>query len=425
MEKRYLLIDGNYFAHRAIHGLRISQPDFNLTTIQQMNNFESLLNDSFINLFKSFNNGYHELLENIVFVFDNKSWRKSIEPIKPYYISDDTKLGYKDNRKEQKEESEIDYDNFNLTIENFQNKIKSQVPVIHFNGGEGDDALLLLTNKFSEQNIETIIFATDGDLKFLVNKNTILLRNSKSKELPDGEFIISTYLHSKLFAEKSILEKFTQTNLDTQFYDLLFSIDVTNGGVVKSNKIRKIGKGISLTDKYKNLLVKVICGDAKDNIFPLYRWRNPKDTMNMKVTETMLKKAFEMSLYDFDEKTVKKAFSEGKLMAQILINLKTVTKQTNVDLKSIVLHYQHNLRMNKLHIECLPEYVIENFNTCYNDVLPLINNKLELETLLKMNLKVHQNDNAKELIISSIVSEDNSKEVINENQSIIDDILGI
>lgn len=425
MEKRILLIDGNYFAHRAIHGLRISQPDFNLTTIQQMNNFESLLNDSFINLFKSFNNGYHELLENIIFVFDNKSWRKSIEPIKPYYISDDTKLGYKDNRKEQKEESEIDYDNFNLTIENFRNKIKSQVPVIHFDGGEGDDALLLLTNKFSEQNIETIIFATDGDLKFLVNKNTILLRNSKSKELPDGEFIISTYLHSKLFAEKSILEKFTQTNLDTQFYDLLFSIDVTNGGVVKSNKIRKIGNGISLTDKYKNLLVKVICGDAKDNIFPLYRWRNPKDTMNMKVTETMLKKAFEMSLYDFDEKTVKEAFSDGKLMAQILINLKTVTKQTNVDLKSIVSHYQHNLRMNKLHIECLPEYVIENFNTCYNDVLPLINNKLELETLLKMNLKVHQNDNAKELIISSIISDDNSKEVINENQSIIDDILGI
>jgi len=425
MEKRILIIDGNYFAHRAIHGLRISQPDFNLTTVQQMNNFESLLNDSFINLFKSFNNNYHELLQNIVFVFDGKSWRKSIEPIKPYYINDDTKLGYKDNRKEQKEESDIDYDNFNLTIENFRNKIKSQVPVIHFDGGEGDDALLLLTNKFSEQNIESIIFATDGDLKFLVNKNTILLRNVKSKELPDGEFIISSYLYSKMFAEKSMLEKFTQTNLDTQFYDLLFAIDVANGGSVKSNKIRKISNGISLTNKYTNLLIKVICGDAKDNIFPLYRWRNPKDTMNMKVTETMLKKAFEMSLYDFDEKTVKEAFSDGKLMAQILVNLKTVTKQSNVELKQIVEHYQHNLRMNKLSVECLPEYVINNFNSCYDGVLPLINKTMELETLLKMNLKVHQNDSAKELIISSIIDKVNTKEVINENQSIIDDILGI
>jgi len=425
MEKRILIIDGNYFAHRAIHGLRISQPDFNLTTVQQMNNFESLLNDSFINLFKSFNNNYHELLENIVFVFDGKSWRKSIEPIKPYYINDDTKLGYKDNRKEQKEESDIDYDNFNLTIENFRNKIKSQVPVIHFDGGEGDDALLLLTNKFSEQNIESIIFATDGDLKFLVNKNTILLRNVKSKELPDGEFIISSYLYSKMFAEKSMLEKFTQTNLDTQFYDLLFAIDVANGGSVKSNKIRKISNGISLTNKYTNLLIKVICGDAKDNIFPLYRWRNPKDTMNMKVTETMLKKAFEMSLYDFDEKTVKEAFFFFFLMAQILVNLKTVTKQSNVELKQIVEHYQHNLRMNKLSVECLPEYVINNFNSCYDGVLPLINKTMELETLLKMNLKVHQNDSAKELIISSIIDKVNTKEVINENQSIIDDILGI
>lgn len=425
MEKRYFIIDGNYFAHRALHGIRTNQTDFNLSTIQQMNNFESLLNNSFITLVKSFNNTFHDLFENFIFVFDHKSWRKSIEPYKPYYINDETLIGYKENRVEKKEVSDIDYNNLHICIDNFRNKIKSIIPIIHFDGGEGDDGLLLLTNKFNKQNIESIIFATDGDLKYLVNKNTIFFSNTKSKDLPDGQFIISNYLSSKLFSEKSLIEKFTQLNIENNFYDLLFAIDITTSGTVKSNKFRKLNSGISITNKWQNLIVKIISGDAKDNIFPIFRWRNTKNTMNMKVTEAMIKKAFEQSLMDFNEKNIYECFNDGKLMGQILVNLKSITKQTEVPLNKIVEHYQHNLRLEQLDIKSLPTEIIQNFEECYSKNIDLIYKKIDIIELEKINLQVNQIDNAKELIIDSIDKNFNNKFENIQNQSLIDDILGL
>ena len=112
LQKRFLLVDGNYFCHRLIHGIKIGQPDFNLDSKLEMDNFEASLNNSLISLFNTFNNDYQNLIDNIVFVFDNNSWRKNIkypvtytdiesgeeiikqEFFKPYYIdnSDTTPL---------------------------------------------------------------------------------------------------------------------------------------------------------------------------------------------------------------------------------------------------------------------------------------------------------------------------------------------
>lgn len=443
-QKRFLLVDGNYFCHRLIHGIRIGQPDFNLTTNQQMFNFESSLNDGLINLYKSFNNDYHQLIDNMIFVFDNKSWRKSVfyekksedgeslgfELFRPYYIpeNDSTPLGYKDNRKEQKEDSDIDYDNFNICMDNFRQKIKNGVACLHFEGGEGDDALTLLTNTFSVNLIESILFATDGDLKALVNKYTLMLRNVKSKELPDGEFVISKYLYRQLFSEKTMMEKFTELNLDSMYYNLLFNVDVSGGGSVKSNKIRKPNSGVNITESNKNLLLKVICGDAKDNIFPIFRWKSSTGTKNMKVTETMVSKAFDMSLMDFDEKSIGEAFADNKIMSSILMNLKSITKQSTAPLGIVAKHYNHNLKMNKLSIDIFPEYVKENFQKNYDEIKHLIYQDLKLEDLLKLNLKVDKRDSAKELIISSIpnildIDDTISTTKSTTGNSIVDDIL--
>lgn len=440
IQKRFLLIDGNYFCHRLVHGIRIGQPDFNLTTNQQMFNFESALNDGLINLYKSFNNDYHQLIDNVIFVFDNKSWRKSVfydkiledgskifELFRPYYIeeTDSTPLGYKDNRKEQKEDSDIDYDNFNICMNNFRQKIKPGIACLHFDGGEGDDALTLITNTLSANLIESVIFCTDGDLKALINKNVIVMRNVKSKELPDGEFVISKYLYRQLYSEKTMIEKFTELNLDSLYYSLLFNVDVSGGGSVKSNKTRKPGAGINITDSSKNLLFKVICGDKKDNIFPIFRWKSSTGSKNMKVTEAMVAKAFEMSLIDFDEKTINEAFADNKIMSSILMNLKVITKQSTAPLNIVAKHYNHNLKMNKLSIDVFPEYVKENFQKNYDEIKHLIYQDLKLEDLLKLNLKVDKRDSAKDLIVSSIPTENILDLTQNKStgNSIVDDIL--
>jgi hypothetical protein len=436
IQKRYLLVDGNYFAHRCIHGIRISQPDFNLTNSQQIFNFEASLNYGLINLYKSFNNDYHNLIDNMVFVFDNKSWRKDVkyevlsvtnEPtgifdyFKPYYINDDTLLGYKENRKADKEESDIDYDAFNLCIENFRNKIKPVIPVIHFEGGEGDDALLLLTNNLKDQKIESIIFATDGDLKALVNEYTILLRNVKSKELPDGEFIISNHLNKLLFSEKTIEQRFTELDIYSSYYNLLFNIDVSSGGSSKSNKIRKINSGITVTDPNKNLIVKVICGDKKDNILPIIRW--DKGERNFKVTEVMIKKAFEMSLMNYDEKSVREAFEDKKIMSSILTNLRVITKQNNAPLNMIAKHYNHNLKMNKLSIDVLPNYVVDNYSKNFNEISELIYKDLLITDIEKLGLQISKQDSAKNLIVNSVPTDTDNKNYESSGNSIVDDIL--
>lgn len=423
LQKRFLLVDGNYFCHRLIHGIKIGQPDFNLDSKLEMDNFEASLNNSLISLFNTFNNDYQNLIDNIVFVFDNNSWRKNIkypvtytdiesgeeiikqEFFKPYYIdnSDTTPLGYKENRIEQKEESSINYDNFHIVIRNFINTISPVVPVLDFEGAEGDDALYFISNTLAEKEIETIIFATDGDLKSLISKYTILFRNSKSKELPNGEFVISNYLFNKLYSEKSMMERFTQINIDNSYYNLLFNIDIDNGGKVKSFKVRKPNVDINVTEHYKNLIVKVISGDRKDNIFPIIRWNSGGAAKrNMRVTEKMIEKAFEMSLFDYDEKTCKQAFEDNKIMSQILINLRVVTKQFNAPLNKIVAHYKHNLLMNKLDISCIPDYVYSNYLLNLKEIENLLFQDLKIETLLKMNMKLNTSDSAKELIVNSI-----------------------
>ena len=57
---------------------------------------------------------------------------------------------------EQKEESSINYDNFHIVIRNFINTISPVVPVLHFEGAEGDDALYFISNTLAEKEIETI-----------------------------------------------------------------------------------------------------------------------------------------------------------------------------------------------------------------------------------------------------------------------------
>lgn len=420
LQKRYLLIDGNYFAHRLIHGIRIGQPDFNLDGQQEMYNFENGLNNSLLSIFSSFNNDFHNLIDNIVFVFDKNSWRKDVkyeimsatneptgmfEYLRPYYIDKNSTepLGYKENRVAQKEGSDINFDNFHQCIKNFITKIEKTVPVMIFDGAEGDDALFFLTQEFTKRKIESIIFATDGDLKSLVNEYTILLRNTKSKDLPNGEFIISKNLNNKLFSEKTMMQRFTEIDIDSAYYNLLFNIDIDNNGTTRSVKQRFPGVDINLSDYYKNLIVKVITGDKKDNIFPIIRWvGNGASGRNMKVTEKMIEKAFEMSLYDYDEKTCEELFSDNLMMSTILLNLRMVTKQYTAPLDKIAKHYKHNLKMNRLDMNCIPEYVYKNYLTKYKEIDTLIYQDLSRENLFKLNLAVNTSDSAKELIVSSI-----------------------
>ena len=90
--KRFLCVDGDFFCHRALHGIRMVNKNITLDSVDEMNNFNKTLITHVHSLFNNFVNEHHQLIDQIIFVFDNKSWRKRIEANRPYYLENDKEV---------------------------------------------------------------------------------------------------------------------------------------------------------------------------------------------------------------------------------------------------------------------------------------------------------------------------------------------
>lgn len=392
-----LLVDGNYFGHRAVHGLN-KGGNFSLDTTLEMLQFEDALYDQLIGLYKSFNNDYHTLISNIVFVFDGYSWRKDIPPHKPYYIEEHEPIGYKENRVEN-ERDNINWDNWRICLTNFAERIQHFLAVFKTEGAEGDDALLLLTNYLCKQGIMSIIFCTDGDLKQLINELVIVYRNTKSTEFPDGEIVISKDLAKLYYSDVSAMDKLMgrggMLDSDRQWFTNLFKLQI-NGGAAISTAKRTLNNGISIPNYKTDAFVKCICGDKKDNIFPIFRWKsNGVKPKNMKVTEAMMVKALKPHGIELNDDSLELMLSDtedGKeLFLNLLLGLQHNTKQVGIS-KNVTLHYKHNTLLNILKVENIPSLVIEIFNKKLKENLVLVNRTLEIGLLYSNNQKRNIDD---------------------------------
>jgi hypothetical protein len=407
-EKNYLGVDGNYFGHRMLHGIRGKNPEFNLNTMQDHSNFAAALNESMLSIYASFNNDYHTLMDGFVFVFDNKSWRKDIEQYRPYYIDKDSEeaIGYKDNRTVIKDESPINWDEFDRLMNDFHERIKATVPCFRVIGCEGDDALLLLAEKLSANNINFWMFASDGDLAQIVNSRVRLFKNINSKDCPEGEFYLSVGIYKKLFMLEQpmdMLARMTQSNQDRDHFDKMFRVQL-NGGRSRSNAVRVPGKGIKVARPLLTGLTKTICGDKKDNVFPICRW--VKGGKNFKVTEKMIEEVWERSGYGkLSEENAQKFFLDKDMQLTTLLGLiaKAQTQTTEpIDKKSVGNHYKHNLKIIMLRREYIPEHVLQAFEAHYLMIKEQLFTPLSMQDLLRINLSVNTVDSATELIASSI-----------------------
>lgn len=390
-----LLIDGNYFGHRSVHGLN-KGGDFTLNSTLEMMQFEEALYTQLIGLYKSFNNEYHTLINNIIFVFDGQSWRKEVTPHKPYYVDENEKLGYKENRVENKADS-INWDNWRTCLENFAERVSLLLPVFKIHGAEGDDSLLLLTKYFTSRQIMSIVFCTDGDLKQLIDdKYVIVYRNTKSKDLPNGEIVISKYLASKYFDDNSspmdkLMGRSGIAESDRHYLSKIFNMLINGGGVV-SNANRTLGNGVSTPNYKTDAFVKCICGDKKDNIFPIFRWKSGgASARNMSVTEKMMIKALKVHNIELNDDSLELMLSDtvdGKdLFINLLLGLQDICNQKGIS-KNITKHYEHNQLLNILNIDNIPQSVVEAFKIKLKDNMSLINRVLDSETLMVNNKKL-------------------------------------
>lgn len=410
--KKFLCVDGDFFCHRAIHGMRILNKDITLDSNEEMNNFNKYLINSLHTLYNTFINEHHELINQIIFVFDNKSWRKNLTPIKPYFLENDniTPINYKENRVSMKKESDINYDNFAFCKREFIETLeKAEVfPVFNFNGAEGDDLLIMLKTQLLLKNPDNkmIVFCTDGDLKQLLYKedklnqkpdSVILYRNIRSNSAPEGEFVISDELFESLygkrdeFGREDIMDAFLRASNDeidsNYFKNILFKINFKdNSGKASFN--REPGNGVSIATPTLTLLSKIILGDKKDNVFPIFRWKTKTGNSFRNVNETHLINIFNELNFKFNDNSALNIYNDKLLLTKLLYGLRDEVKQSEIDIQLIGKHFSHNRKILDIrNINYIPENInnefINIFNNFYDKNLFQINLTKELISKIK------------------------------------------
>lgn len=368
MDRKILIIDGMYFAQRVLGQINMGDSVNNLVTDAEQAAFRASLNNSLVNLWNTFSNSGVNLIDNIIFVTDCGSWRKDVTPFRPYYIPEDSDqvIGYKEQRKVKKEESPINYDNFYRITNEFVESIRDKVIVFKINKLEGDDNIMLLSNKLKEYpNILSIVFATDGDLDQVVRDNVFIMRNIRSKDAPNGEYVITLNMYGKIF-EQSTESALLGSSLDTKFYRDLFSIQI--GNIDGTSKIqRSLNRGISIATPFRTALVKSVAGDKKDNIFSLISWKSSTGTRQYNITEKYVEKALEKHGYALTESNCQKVLTSKENLVNLMLSLKEVTKQNTVELEGVLKHLKHNLKINMLSVNNVPEEYRNEWQKCWDE----------------------------------------------------------
>jgi hypothetical protein len=412
MKKRLFVIDGNYFANRCIFGLHAGGNENYLETETDMINFGFSLKNSFINL----SIAIEPLFDSIVFCSDLNSWRKKVEPFKPYFVDNETPIGYKENRKVLKEDSPLNYDNFYIVYNKFVKELKeltskTNIPVFEINGLEGDDVIMLISSLLSENNPETprlsndfdecqnwemTVFCTDGDLNQVVKNNVMLFRNIKSKDAPSGEFVISPQKYLDVFSKNdSPAQLLLQNTFESTYYKSLFGLNLDLSNKTPIN--RQLNAGISIATPYTVAMQKSICGDKKDNIFPIFGWK--LGDKNYKVTPKMIEKSLKTQGLLPTEKTFRELFTDKDALITLLLDLKQSTKQT-VNISNVIAHLKHNFLINILSVKNIPEEHVAQFLSDWKTNFVYFENKFNVTPLKVQNL--NKKDNAVNLLENSI-----------------------
>lgn len=391
--KHLLLVDGNYMMMRVLGQVNMGDSVNNVVTPIEQQNFRVALNNSLVNLYKTFNNESGTLIDQLIFVSDAGSWRKDVVPHRPYYIpeSSDQVIGYKEQRKAVKEESPINYDNVYKIYSEFVEDIRDKVVVFKINKLEGDDELLLISNMLKQRNDSVaIVFCTDGDLDQIVNDRVMLFRNIRSKNAPNGEIVLNLNMYTKIF-EQSAMDALLGGSFDNSYFKQLFGVQI--GCIDGQNKVyRELNKGISIATPFKTALVKSIAGDKKDNIFSLLSWKAKTGTRNYNITEKIITKALDQHGYCLTEANCQKILSSKENLFNLLLALKEVTKQTDVELNEIASHLKHNLKINMLSVKNIPEELRNEFTKCWEDNIDRIfNQKIDEKSLMSIYKEVNYN----------------------------------
>ena len=244
MKRFTLIIDGHNFFYRSLWStFRVGKSKV-LTTQKDRDTYEKKLMLDFCAVIKQVN----PIINDVVFVMDSHSWRKDLL----------LQQEYKGNRKKIQED--IDRKGFDTVIDNFTNTLKSiGIKVSQAERSEGDDLIYAWSEYLFQEGKSSLILSTDRDLNQLV------------KCVNDVHIIQYGPVNNKLWVSEGsdrIIKKLNERHEVTQenLFNEIFTISIENDPFERFVE----GTNVEVVDPEKVRFMKIVGGDASDNIFPVY-----------------------------------------------------------------------------------------------------------------------------------------------------------
>jgi 5'-3' exonuclease len=294
-----LLIDGNYFAQRIRNGCE-------LKFISNPEEDKAALIEAAATSLAAEIRALDGVLDGVMIARDYSSWRKQVEPVQPETPLARVKgKNYKDNR----DEIEKDYDPvaFYAAYDQFCDlcEEKLNIPIIKTKGCEADDIIFILSRILEKQGHEVLCWSSDGDYLHIINEKVFYLKFPKRDlHLPIG-------LGNK--SPKSMMDVFNSA-APSRSKLLLENMQDAN---------------IKETNPAHSLLVKVVYGDEKDNVPPLFTFWSKNKKVQYRPSEAKIKKALVNAGFEWDGISKEFLYDEDDIK-KFLKELVLVCKQEGV-----------------------------------------------------------------------------------------------
>lgn len=416
--KNLLLIDGSYIGYRSLFSLgKRMGYDILLETNEEMRLFEEQVYNDTISIYKSFN--ANVAINNVMLFIDKNSWRHFENMHRPYYENEDKPIGYKENRKDLKDKSGVNWVNYKECLSNTAEKVNEIDGFLGMNVEmfEADDLIFLTANHFSGTN-NIFIFANDGDYQqAILNNNVYYVRNNISQKNPFGTIIVHKDYTKPVTINMSGIEILQNKMRNSSgLLNQISKIEVGNNQPGRVERTFKNGF-ICKAEPYWFGFIKAIIGDKKDNILPIIG-RKSKTGRLTRVLEKNILFAFDnlrtgidnFGILDIDKKTnnelaeiiirnVRENSAPTPIVRTFLIDLISQLNQQS-ESRDVYVHLKLNIKIMMLTELVHNDEVLAR----YTKLLPLISNKLNEKILLDND----DNDNT---------------EIINNSGNVLDDIL--
>ena len=333
MIKVNLIIDGNYLLMKNL---------FILKKLRAISDLEDLLIRDYNNLSKSFP------YNMIYFVSDSKefNWRKQ------------EFVQYKGQRKK---DDTIDWKFVFETYDKFKTflKTKRKLKVLEYPGLEGDDFISHIVKTSNKDNYSNIIIASDKDLQqllnFDLNKNQINIQwnyrfSDERLYLPENYQLILKQL------DENVSDNIFNLSNDAEFSNFIKSL-------IKKTKTKSI-------NTEQMLFIKIVQGDASDNIPSILKTKNGKIDINGRgIGEKGGETVYKIYKKMYPEKIDFKSDIFINNLTDVIFYYKKMKSPSESDKNLVKKNIKFNLKLITLDSSYIPKKIYENMINHYDKIL--------------------------------------------------------